>query len=137
MAKNLTVTGARWVRDERVLKTKVEARLRQCGITSHYTAPPPRNSLSEENCIISQLLSTNTFYFTLTTLAEKIETDAIGFRLNQFTQPIAKFSILRFGQFALENAVLHPLSIRFQNLVDFGATFVVGDIVANHNIHNF
>jgi hypothetical protein len=94
---------------------------------------PPK--LGEKDRFVADGFPANTFYFNLTTRAEKVKANAVLIRLNQFTEPRSQLGILRLCQIAFKHAVLHPLSVRLEDLMELGATFVFRNVIANHYMH--
>jgi hypothetical protein len=87
----------------------------------------PIRASDKEHRLISQGFSPDPFYFSLTTATQEIEANAILFRLNYFAQTRSEPGILSHIEITLKHAVLHPLSIGFEDVVNFGSPF--GSIV--------
>jgi len=96
----------------------------------------PIRTLGKENGIIAGLFTTNTFNFTKTAGAQKVKSDTVSIRFNEFVQARSQFGILSISQLALKDAILHPLTVGFQDFVDFGATIIFRDIVGYNNVHS-
>ena len=97
---------------------------------------PPIRALNEEHAFISNWLSTNPFYFILAATTQEIKADAITIGLNNLAQARSQLGILRCAQVALKHAVLHPLAIRFKDLVNLGSSFIFRNIVTDDNVHS-
>jgi hypothetical protein len=96
---------------------------------------PPIRASNEKYCFIPNRLSANPFHFTLTATTQKIEANTVLLGFNQLTQAGSQLGILGFRQVTLKHAVLHPLTIRLENFVDFGSTFVLRNVVADYKVH--
>jgi hypothetical protein len=95
----------------------------------------PRN-LDKKDRIIPHHFTANPLHLTLTATAKEIKSNAILLRLDQLAEPRSQLGILRFRQIALKHTVLHPLSIRFENFVDFSPTLIIRNVIRNNHKHN-
>ncbi|KKD39762.1 hypothetical protein WN50_01650 [Limnoraphis robusta CS-951] len=97
----------------------------------------PRRSprLDKENRVVAGHFTANAFYLTVTAGAEKIEADAIGLVIYQFSKSATQFSILSCSQVTFKHTILYPLTVGFENIVYFGAAFVFRNIVADDYKH--
>lgn len=85
---------------------------------------------------VPRFYSPDAFYFTLAAGAEEEKSNIVLIRFDLFTQAHPQSLVLSRVQITLKHRKLHPLSIRLENIVNFRASFVLGNIVSNHNIHN-
>ena len=78
-----------------------------------------RKILSKKDCGIHWLLSSNALYFALAASTKEIETDIVLIWLDNLAQPRSQLSILRVCNRAFKHTKLHPLTIGFEDFVDF------------------
>lgn len=127
------------VRDRSLCEKSAKPRAR--GPYSDFVRKPISNTLPlaqllhKEDRIIPHRFAADALHFTLTASTERIKPNTICFRLNQPFQAGAQLCIFRRRKLALKNAVLHPLPVRFEDAVNFGAAFIFGDIVTDDKKH--
>jgi hypothetical protein len=96
---------------------------------------PPTRASCEKNCLVPHILTTDAFHLGVTTSAQKIKPNTILLWLNHLAQSCPQFRILVICDITLEHAILHPLTVRLQHLVNFRASLVFRNIVRNHHKH--
>lgn len=77
----------------------------------------------------------NCFDFALARLAEGVETDVVGFVVEQFVEFVAKQHQLFFREVAFKQAELGPAAKTAEEFVEFGAAFVAGGVVGDDVEH--
>lgn len=101
---------------------------------SHFQHLPIR-ALSEKYRFISYLLATDALYFMFAASTEEIEPNAILLWLNHLAQTRSQLGILAIRHIALKDTILHPLTVRFEHLVNFCTSFIVGNIIGDRHKH--
>jgi hypothetical protein len=95
------------------------------------------DQLNNNRSFLPQFLSTNTLDLTLTALTEEVKANAIVcLCINQTVEPVFEFEKIHFVHLALKDTVLHPLTKILQGFENSASTFVILNIVRNHNEHD-
>src|SRR5262249_49112799 len=67
---------------------------------------------------------------------EEVEAHAVTFSfLDVIIETVAQDKILRTGEVAFEDTILHPLAKALQDAMDATTTFIIFNVVGHHNAH--
>jgi hypothetical protein len=95
----------------------------------------PIRALNQKDRIIPHSFSPNPFNLGLTTGTQEIETNAVLVRFDQLIEARSQLGILSLRQVAFKDTVLHPLSIRLENLMNLGAPLIFRNVIGNGDVH--
>ena len=78
----------------------------------------------------------DTLNFFLTVLAQKVEAYAVALSfLDVVVETVAQDEILRAGEVAFEDTILHLLAKALQDAMDAATTFIIFNIIGHHDVH--
>src|SRR5215471_2825090 len=95
----------------------------------------PKNLHNHCSSLIGHFAA-DTFNFFLAVLTQEVKahTVALSF-LDVVVKTVAQDEILRTGEVAFKDTVLHPLAKALQDAMDAATTFIIFNIIGHHHVH--